>query len=66
MAEVRIESRRVIRPTFRLPLRGVYELSQMVCLEGIESLPCDPELGAAEFRVPAVFRYVLIRVVVMA
>ena len=31
-----MESRRVIRPTFRLPLRGVRELSQMVRLEGIE------------------------------
>jgi hypothetical protein len=30
VAEVRIESRRVIRPTFRLPLRGVRELSQTV------------------------------------
>ena len=30
VAEVRIESRRVIRPTFRLPLRGVRELSRLV------------------------------------
>src|SRR5262245_36220571 len=36
VAEVRIESRRVIRPTFRLPLRGVRELSQMVPPEGLE------------------------------
>jgi hypothetical protein len=36
VVEVRIESRRLIHPTFRLPLRGVRELSQMVRLEGIE------------------------------
>ena len=36
VAEVRVESRRVIRPTFRLPLRGVRELSQMVPARGFE------------------------------
>ena len=36
VVEVRIESRRVVWPTFRLPLAGVRELSQMVRLEGIE------------------------------
>ena len=35
-------------PASRLRVR---ELSQMMCLEGIESLPCDPELGEAEFPV---------------
>jgi site-specific DNA recombinase len=36
VAEVRVESRRVIRPTFRLPLRAVLTLSQMVGLGGLE------------------------------
>jgi site-specific DNA recombinase len=36
VAEVRVESRSCIRPTFRLPLAGVRELSQMVRPEGVE------------------------------
>ena len=36
VVEVRIESRRVIWPTFRLPLGGVRELSRMVEAAGVE------------------------------
>jgi site-specific DNA recombinase len=36
VAEVRVESRSCIRPTFRLPLGGVFPVSRMVRLEGIE------------------------------
>lgn len=36
VVDVRIESRRVIWPTFRLPLGGVREVSQMVPAEGFE------------------------------
>jgi len=36
VAEVRIESRRVIRPTFRPPLRRVRDLSRLVGWEGVE------------------------------
>ena len=38
VVEVRIESRRVIWPTFRLPLGGVRELSRMVDRSGFEPL----------------------------
>jgi site-specific DNA recombinase len=36
VVEVRVKSRRVIHPTFRLPLHGVRELSQMVEAAGVE------------------------------
>ena len=47
VVEVRIESRRVIWPTFRLPLGGVRELSRMVGREGVE--PSHPTIGPARW-----------------